>query len=125
VTTVEGVKAQTIQLPVTMDTANRRRDRSVSLRFTTNLEVPTEAFAELDRHVNQSGWLLFKENAFDLIDVPKEDAPAEFQKKPSVRLRGVLYRVWEQTTDQTEDFDSVWYPRKMEQIIDRFKEFLP
>tara|TARA_R100000353_G_scaffold139455_1_gene99255 strand:+ start:167 stop:532 length:366 start_codon:yes stop_codon:yes gene_type:complete len=43
-------------------------------------------------------------------------------KSPSQRLRAVLYRVWEQSS-QRYDF-SVWYEKKIEDIIDRFKSTL-
>ncbi len=113
-----------MQIPVTWDAANRKKDKSVSLRFTTNFEISHEDFSEMDKHVGSIGWLLFKENAFNKDEIPDNDAPAEFTKKPSIRLRNVLYRVWEQQTDMTEDFDRSYYPRIMEGLIDKYKEKL-
>jgi hypothetical protein len=62
-----------IQIPVTLDSANRRKDRSVSLRFSSTLELGTADFAELDRLTPSTGWLLFSQNEFDEADVPNED----------------------------------------------------
>ena len=43
-------------------------------------------------------------------------------KTPSQRLRGVLYRVWEQGS-QRYDFN-LWYDKKMNDIIEKFKTTL-
>ncbi len=40
-------------------------------------------------------------------------------KTQSQRLRAVLYRVWE-TTTQTQDFDG-WYKAETERVIDHYK----
>lgn len=114
-----------MQVPVTLDSANRKKDRSVSMRFTTNLEISNADFAEMDKVMGTQGWLLFKENEFTEADIPKGDAPVDVgQKKPSTILRAVLYRIWEQKTDQSENFDYSYYPRIMGKIIERYKEEL-
>jgi hypothetical protein len=51
-----------VQIPVTLDAANRRKDRSVSLRFSSTQELGTADFAELDRLTPSSRWLLFAQN---------------------------------------------------------------
>ena len=43
-------------------------------------------------------------------------------KSSSQRLRGVLYRVWEQG-DQRIDF-TIWYETSMERIINKYKSLL-
>jgi hypothetical protein len=52
-----------IQVPVTLDAANRRKDRSVSIRFSSTLEMGTADFAELDRLTRvfglKHGWAEF------------------------------------------------------------------
>lgn len=115
-----------IQIPVTWDAANRKKDRSVGLRFTSNLEISNTDFATMDNLVNQSGWLLFSgDTEIDMKNVPRESAPVDIgQKKPSQRLRAVLYRIWEQKTDQSEPFETHYYVRIMEKIIERYKEEL-
>lgn len=115
-----------VRIPVTWEAANRKKDRSVSLRFVTAFEVPNDEFAIMDTYAGKSnGWLLYAENELTEADVPKEIAPVDAgQKKPSVRLRAVLYRVWEQKTDMAEPFDASYYPRQMEKIINRFKQEL-
>ena len=43
-------------------------------------------------------------------------------KPPSQRLRGVLYRVWEQGK-QEYDF-AIWYEAQLEKIINKYKSTL-
>jgi hypothetical protein len=112
----------TVQMPVTLDSANRRKDRSVSLRFSSTQELGTAEFAELDRLTPSQGWLLFSLNEFTEADVPTEDAPSD-TKKPSQRVRGILYRIWESNTDMAEDFE-LYYRRRMERIMLKLKEEL-
>jgi hypothetical protein len=110
------------QIPVTLDAANRRKDRSVSIRFSSTLELGTVEFAELDRLTPSTGWLLFSANEFDDTDVPTEDAPGD-DKSPSQRLRSVLFIDWQQNTDRSEDFKA-YYRRKIESLITKVKERL-
>jgi hypothetical protein len=110
-----------MQIPVTWDSANRKRDRSVSLRFTTNFEINNQDFSKMDEMVGLQGWLLFKENeSIDLKELPTEAAPTD-GKKPSQRLRGVLWHYWDKNTDRSEEFDA-YYARSMERIIEQVKD---
>lgn len=125
---MEGVleKVSIAQIPATWETANRKKDKSVSLRFTTAFEISNEDFAEMDKKVGNTGWLLFKSNdsEFSDLDIPKDDAPVDIgQKRPSQRLRAVMFIYWKQNTDESEPFDN-WYMRQMEKLIDRYKEEL-
>jgi hypothetical protein len=111
-----------IQISVTLDSANRRKDRSVSIRFSSTLELGTADFAELDRLTPSTGWLLFSQNEFDEGDIPADDAPDD-GKRPSQRLRAVLFIWWRQNTDQSEPFQR-FYERWMEKRINSIKEEL-
>jgi hypothetical protein len=111
-----------IQLPVTWDRAYRRKDKSLSLAFSTTTEIPTTEFAEIDAIVPAPGYLLFAANRFEDADIPEGDAPSD-SKRPSQRLRGVLWHCWDKNTDKTEDFDA-YYRRRMERVIEHFKQEL-
>ena len=109
-----------VTFAVTLDGSTRRADRSVSMRFTTTQELSNIDFAVLDQLHQSSGWLLFKPNEFDPSDVPDEDAPAD-GKRPSQRLRSVLFIWWKQHTDQSEPFQQFyerWYEKKITQVKD-------
>jgi hypothetical protein len=54
--------------------------------------------------------------------MPKEDAESDDLKSPSKRLRAVIYRFWEQIGKEG-DFNQ-FYSKKMEYIINQFKEKL-
>lgn len=111
-----------MQVPVTFDSANRKKDRSVSMRFTTNLEVSNADFAEMDKVVGSQGWLLFKDNEFSVGDVPDEPAPSREGKTKIQRMRSVYFLLWKKT-DQSEPFDSFW-DRQFERVLDKLKERL-
>lgn len=58
----------TIQVPCTFDAASRRKDKTVGMRFTSNYEVTNEDFAEMDRLMGNTGWVLFSPNEFKDAD---------------------------------------------------------
>lgn len=111
-----------MQMSVTLDGATRKADRSVTMRFTSTMEMSNLDFAMLDRLHQSSGWLLFRPNEFDPAEVPTEDAPDD-GKRPSQRLRAVLYIYWRDHTDQSEPFQQ-YYVRWMERKINEVKDHL-
>lgn len=68
------------------------------------------------------GHMIYVPNGADpaSVQLPKEPAYSE-AKKPSQRLRAVLFVAWKQNTDQTEDFDA-YYRRRMEALINHIKQ---
>ena len=106
-----------IEVPAVMTRYNRKADRSVSLTFVTNREMSNEELSHIDEQHQASGHLLFAPNAFESKDIPKE--PASDCKKPSARLRDVLYVLYKQTCDG-DDFEP-FYRARIEKIIDMVK----
>lgn len=112
-----------IQLQVSLDGFNPHKDGSVGLRFITQELTGAEKLKILNC-LGEFGWLLFKadEKSFDMVDVPKENSGMEEGKKPSERLRAVLYIKWSQ--GNKEDEFPIYYRRSMEKIINQLKETL-
>lgn len=111
-----------ITLPVTLDAANRLKDRSLSIRCTTSLEVPNVEFAVIDQFVGHSGWFGFSEDEIQAVDLPTSNTASD-GKSQAKRTRSVLFLAWRQTTDESEDFES-YYRRRTEWFIDLVKEEL-
>lgn len=111
-----------IQVPVTLDSANRKKDRSVKLSFTTTREISTEEYLTIDEYYQSIGWLLFKENEFNDEDVPKEQAESD-TKTPSQRLRSVLYVYHLENGGAPETFRQ-FYEASLEKYINNVKEKL-
>jgi len=108
-------------IPVTLDRSNRKKDKSVSLTFITQLEQTSEEFMKIDSLLNDSGVLYFKSNgnltkeeinALDDVEIEVEG------KTKSQRLRNVLYILNKQNKDI--DFHT-FYADEMERIIEHFK----
>lgn len=78
----------------------------------------------LNESLGQFGYLAFKQDAFkqsekDMIQSLESDFEDK-RKSPGQRLRGVLYRLWEQTPDGFDTF-AKYYDSKMETLIEHFK----
>ncbi len=93
-------------------------DYGLSIGFHTKELTPEEKLMVLMMH-NQNGWLLFKPDEIMETEVPKQPTNMD-TKTPSQRLRGVLFRLYEQTKDGSEDFEQ-YYRRQMEKLIEHVK----
>lgn len=118
-------KRRLVQIEATLDSANRKKDRSVTLRFTTNFEVTNEDFARMDTFVNHAGWLLFSENEQSMMDIPEQSAADKLAgKSPSQRLYNVMFVAWNELTDKSTPFE-YWRLTQMESLINQYKAKLP
>jgi hypothetical protein len=106
---------------VTLDRANRKKDKSVSLTFITQLEQSSEQFMAIDELLGDSGVIMFKSSgnltteevkALDGVEIEVEG------KTKSERLRNVLYVLNKQ--GNTGDFKE-FYVTEMERIIEHYK----
>lgn len=112
-----------VLLPATLSKVTSRKDRSYTLSFDTRELSGTEAATLLGELMNE-GWLLYSPNE-DLkeADVPDEKADSMTgQKTQAQRLRGVIYRLWEQSGKKGNSNE--YYLSIMESLIDQLKERL-
>ena len=101
-----------------------KSDGSASLRFNTQ-EIAPDEFSEFKRNLNSFGWILFKENAIDTKDIPKENAVEDGLTK-SERLRNVLFVWWKELVREAKtdlDFET-FRNKQMENFIDAVKQKL-
>ena len=110
---------------VTFESANRKKDRSVSIRFTTDLEQSTEEFMEIDNILNSRGILYYSDRGeltqeeIDTLD----EVDIEMQgKSKSQRMRSVMFLLWKQQGEKGNFKD--FYSEKMESIITKMKDKL-
>ena len=108
-----------------LDGYQRRKDRTVSVRFITQEKTSAEV-AEIDQMVDTFGVLYFRgEDTFNRDEVEELDAIEldlyDEPKSQSQRLRNVLYKVWEQHKEGTfKEF----YRHETERIIQHYKNKL-
>ena len=98
---------------------------TLRLQLDTQENVSPEAMKRIFEWHNQLGWFLFairQIEAQDMLDLP-ELKPTDESKTPSQRLRAVLYRLYEQDSEQFKEFDG-YYRFKMEKIIEHLKQKL-
>lgn len=111
-----------VLLPVILSGVASRKDRSYSLKFETRELRGTEAAILLDE-LQAEGWLLFSPNELTEADIPDEKADSMTgQKTQAQRLRGVIYRLWEQNGKKGNSEE--YYRSVMESLIDQLKERL-
>jgi hypothetical protein len=118
-------------IQVTLDRANRKKDKSVSLSFITQLEQSSEEFMKIDSLLNDSGVLFFKSNGTLTKEEIKELENVEIEvegKSKSQRLRNVMFILHKQlseknTINKNLSFND-FYSAKMEDIIEHYKSKL-
>lgn len=112
---------QVFQAPAAIQSFRTLVDGGNKLDVITQ-ELPPEEAVKLLALKGKVGWFVFSEQEVQTEDIPdiKLDNDIE-EKSPSVRLRNVLYKIWELNTDQKTEFND-FYKSKMEQIITQVKE---
>jgi len=86
-------------------------------------ELSADEMTKLFSLRKKTGYFLFKENLIDVIEVPHQQADFNGNlKTPSMRIRNVLYVLWQQSGSQG-DFET-FYNNKMNNIIEKLKEKL-
>jgi len=108
-----------------LDGYQRRKDKSVSLRFITQEKTSGE-IADIDRLVDTFGIVYFRGqerinqdevDELDAVELDLYDQP----KSQSQRLRNVLFKVWKQ--DEQGEFKE-FYKHETERIIQHYKNKL-
>ena len=112
-----------LTLPVIYEGSRDLKDRSKKLTFCTNEINPKQA-ASLQVLVQQFCYLAiknepFKNDELEILNTAKTDFN-DHGKTPSQRLRGVLFRLWEQNNEGYKDFQ-LYYNYHMERFIDHLK----
>jgi len=115
-----------ILIPAQLESVGTRKDKTLKLTFGTNELTPSQA-AELFGTANQFGYLAFKDENFrreelDAVESLKSELE-DTLKKPSQRLRGIMFRVYEADNEGFSTF-AKYYDSKMEQLITHFKNKL-
>lgn len=113
-----------ILMPVIFVKPVFRLDGSVKLEFDTR-ELSGVDIAVLADYRQKEGWLLFAANEHDLkeTDIPDEKADSMTgQKTQAQRLRGVIFRLWEQNGKKGDSEN--YYRSVMEGLIEQLKEKL-
>jgi hypothetical protein len=112
---------------VTLDSARRRKDKSVSLTFITSTEQTSQQFIEIDKLLDSSGVVFFKdsenisEEEISSLEATKIDVKVK-GKSDSQLLRNVLYRLWEQ--EETDLTKEEHYHKNMLKVTQHFKDKL-
>lgn len=99
-------ESRVIQVPATLNGANRKKDKSVKLSFTTMREIPTNEYMTIDSFHQSFGYLLFKENSFTEEEIPEEDAENDIEKSQSVQIRDALWVLYKAKGNNTKDKDA-------------------
>ena len=109
---------------VTLDRSSRKKDKSVSLTFITELEQSSAEFMEIDSNLDKHGVIYFKTNGKlteeEVEQIDNVDIQAEGKTK-SQRLRNVLFIYNQQNNNK--DFKE-FYADEMEKVIEHYKSKL-
>lgn len=121
-------------IPIQLQNYNRRKDKSVSFKVDSELEIPSEDISTIDALVGNLGVLLIGKSAVSnmneaevekmLKDMPKYDATKI--KSPSKRYRNILWRVLEKKLNRqpTNDEFIKYYDERYEELCQKGIDYL-
>jgi len=115
---------QGILIPVIFEKIATLKDGSLSITIYTQDLAPSKV-GDIFGLRNKVCFAYFSERQIEDNEKKVVDSldPELKGKTPGQRLRGVLYRMWEQENEGYQDSDS-YYKAKMEQIINTYKSNL-
>lgn len=113
-----------IMVPCTLDRYSRKKDRSVTFAFTSLFEMSNEDFGIVDTFHQQSGYMLFRRNAFTNEDIPQEDVETDVSKSQSTQVRDVIWVLYKARGGNAGDKDAwnIFYRRQMQLFKARILE---
>lgn len=115
-----------IIIPAILESYRSLKDRTLKVTFETS-ELNPQDLLGVAENLTSFGYLAFKKEPFSEQERKAiEDLETDYDDKtktPSKRLRGVLYRNYEQNNDGFDTF-SRYYDHSMEKIINHFKSKL-
>jgi len=102
-------------------------DRSVRLQIDTQ-ELNALSMAEVFAIYGKIGYFLFSENTGEIEQINVTNLPPvvleKTDKSPSVRLRAVMYVLWQQTQNTTAISSEEFYRLELEKLITHYKNKL-
>lgn len=107
----------------TLDGVTRRKDKSLKISFITNLEQSSNELMEVDKLLDSSGVLYFKQSeglsTDEITQIDKVVLDKPNGRSKSERLRNALYILCKQKkgSDPTKEEFAEWYSNKMEKFI--------
>lgn len=114
--------ARRFQVPATLEGVSTLKDGGASVRFHTQ-ELTDDDKVTLFGFSNAFGYMLFAEQPINedelKLELIRKDTAG---KSPSQRIRGVIFRIWEQN-GKSGNFET-YYGETMERIINQLKEKL-
>ena len=111
-------------IPVTLEGANRKKDRSISMRFNSLFEVNNDDFAHLDTMYQSMGYLMFSESEINQEDIPDEDIETDIAKSQSTQIRDALWVLFKAKGNNAADKDAwnIYYRQQMQSFKARILE---
>lgn len=113
-----------VQIPAVITKVETLADRTVKLTVLASREMSAEDTSKLFSLVHNEGWAVFSPtNDITEADIPDEKPDNMLgQKTQAQRLRGVIYRIWEQKGKPGDN--ETFYRTYMERLIEREKSNL-
>jgi len=115
-----------IIIPVIIEGVSTRKDNTISVKLACNELSPSDIGVVMSMH-NKYAYCAIKPENFtktELDMIQNLKVSDDIGKSPSQRLRGVLYRTFENENEGFKNFES-YYTNKMETIITHLKNKLP
>lgn len=109
-----------VQFSTIIDGVQAKKDKTLSIRLGTQELTPDDTSYLFDMMGKQL-WVAFAETPIEMLDIP--DITPEFrgEKTPSQRMRGVIYRIWEEKFKKSMPFPK-FYENYMSKLIEDLKD---
>lgn len=116
---------QLLQFSAIIDGVTAKKDKTLSIRLGSQ-ELPTDDTAHIFDLMGKQVWIGIAETSIEAMEVPETLPEMKGDKSPSQRLRGVLYKLWEQKMAGKKPKDPAYqtFPKFYEDYLFRLTETL-
>jgi len=117
-----------LQIPAVLDKYQSFSKGDIKLQFLTRENLNADELLQMIKMQNKPGYLTFNVEQIEAVDLlpiigKKIDKSKYEGKTPSQRLRSVFYLIWNKLPNPKDHFD-IFYDRKMNDLIEYYKEKL-
>lgn len=115
-----------LKIPASINKISTMADSTLKLSIYTTRELTSNDELKIMSYRNKEGIMVFSPKDIkqeDMVDLPEVPKDMSEKRTPSQKMRAIIYRIWEQTTSQKQEFET-YYRNYMMKLNEHLKQKL-
>lgn len=112
-----------LQMSAIIDGINAKKDKTLSIKLGTQ-ELSSEDTSQVFDLMGKQIFVAMAETDIETMDIPETLPEMQGDKTPSQRLRGILFKIWENKYQSKTQLEKPTFPRFYEDYMFKLCETL-